>query len=238
MNRLIAIGDIHGHYDQMMVLMHQIKPTKKDTLVFLGDYVDGGPDTAKVVSQLMKWHEKHPHWQFLYGNHEDLMLDAMLYNSRIYGSWHLWWEQGGKQTAQSYMPKKMSAYDKAISNPSDHIPVSHLYWLQDRPRYFETDDFFFVHAGVRPGISLEENKKLDYQQELIWIRDDFIFSDYDWGKKIIFGHTVFPYRGKGSYKNPLIEDNKIGIDGMHHNEGNLIAFNATENTFWFQDTLN
>jgi serine/threonine protein phosphatase 1 len=221
----------------MMALMKQIQPTKDDTLVFLGDYVDGGPETKKVIDQLMKWEEEYPHWVFLYGNHEDLMLDALVYNSRIYGSYSLWWGQGGKATAMSYMPEDLTDYEKAISNPADHIPVEHLSWIQGRPRYHETDEHFFVHAGVWPEMSLEENKKTEYRQEIIWVRDDFIFSKYDWGKTIVFGHTVFPYRGKGKYCEPLVEDNKIGIDGMHHNDGVLIALNCNDKTFWFQDPI-
>src|SRR3954453_9901918 len=93
--KLFAIGDCHGHFNELFGLMHRLindadlRPAR-DTVVFLGDLVDGGPDTRKVVEWCMTMAARSPHWVFLYANHEDLMLDALRYNSRIYGSYDLW----------------------------------------------------------------------------------------------------------------------------------------------------
>lgn len=255
MKRTFAIGDLHGHFDQLLRLYDQLLQNgltpEKDTLVFLGDYVDGGNQVKQTLDWLIKKQKQYPHWQFLIGNHELLMLDALVFGGRIYGSFDLWYQQGGKETFYSYLPDSLTDFEKAISNPLDHIPVDHLDWLRTRPYYYEDDNYFFVHAGIPNKTSLSQfktaidNNDLDMQQAAVWIRDEFLQSVKDWGKKIVFGHTVFPhgpYRGadpvtmkktsKIGY--PFIQKNKIGIDGMMHNEGNLIAINLPDETFFFE----
>lgn len=117
--KLFAIGDVHGHWQELYGLMTRLinnaslRP-ERDTVVFLGDLVDGGPDTRRVVEWCMEMSTRYPHWVFLKGNHCDLMLDALRYNERIYGSYDLWWMQGGRETARSYMPQDASPYDRAI----------------------------------------------------------------------------------------------------------------------------
>lgn len=203
MANIYAIGDIHGCYTELMKLMEQLPINyEEDTIVFLGDYIDRGPDTSKVIQQLIEWKAKYPHWVMLYGNHEDLMLDALVYGGRKYHSYDLWYGQGGKETVHSYLPQNLSAYEKAIVQPEDVIIVDHLSFLTTLPRYYETEDYIFVHAGLRPGVSLEEQDERD----LIWIRDEFIGSDFDFGKKVIFGHTA-----RKDFS-PWVMDNKIGID--------------------------
>jgi len=199
--KIFAISDIHGCYDELMALYKQlpINP-EKDTMVFLGDHIDRGPDSKKVIVQLMKWKKKYPHWQVLYGNHEDLMLDTLLYKGRIYHSFDLWYQQGGRETLHSYMPVGLTDYEKAVYNP--RIPESHILFLASLPRYYETDKYVFCHAGLQPGKTAADTDPY----ELIWIRDEFIHSKFDWGKKIIFGHTA-----KADFE-PWIMDNKIGID--------------------------
>ncbi|CAN5378762.1 metallophosphoesterase family protein [soil metagenome] len=227
---LFAIGDIHGHFNELFGLMHHLindadlRP-ERDTVVFLGDYVDGGPDTRKVIAWCMEMSHRYPHWVFLKGNHSDMMLDALRYNSRIYGSYDLWWGQGGRETAMSYLPTDASAYDRSIMQPLDYIPQAHLDWLEERPLYHETDRHIFVHAGLRPGIPLAEQSR----EDMLWIRESFIESDYDFGKRVVFGHTVMP--------EPLVMPNKIGIDLMYHNAGWLCAveLSGDEPVFYFQE---
>lgn len=227
--RLFCLGDLHGHYAELIGLYQHLLAAgfdpDQDTLVALGDYCDGGPDTRKVVEWCMEMAERHPHWVFLYGNHEDLMLDALRYNSRIYGSYDLWWRQGGKATAHSYLPTDAADYERAIMQPLDYIPKAHLDWLEARPLSYETDRYLFVHAGLRPGIPLAEQGR----EDLLWIRESFIRSDHDFGgKRVIFGHTAF--------KEPLVMANKIGIDTRFLNRGKLTAVELTdaEPRFFFQ----
>lgn len=224
------MSDIHGCYDDLMAMWDLlIKEAdfnpKEDVLGILGDFVDRGPDSAKVVQQLIDWQKEYPHFFVLLGNHEDFMTDCLIYNHRTYGSWDLWWQQGGKETAHSYYPKGMSKYDMAISQPKDHIKTQHLEWMASLPIYHEDEKYFYVHGGVLPEVRLEEQVRLlqegalDEQEAIrkafLWARDLFIDSKWDWGKKIIFGHTA-DSRGKWHPERkrfqPIVMDNKIGID--------------------------
>jgi len=217
MSKLFAVGDIHGHFSQLIALMDTLRAegglrAQSDTVVFLGDYVDGGPDTRPVVEQLIAWQEQYPHWRFLKGNHEDMMLDALVYNSRTYGFYDMWWGQGGRATALSYLPEDASDYDRAIMQPREFIPPHHLEWLNRRPLTHEQNGYVFVHAGFAPRIGLAGQS----EEDMLWIRERFVTSDWDFdGKRVVFGHTPFD--------EPLVMPNKIGIDTMFHNFGKLTA---------------
>lgn len=250
-NNIVAIGDLHGHYNELQELYGKVLDDGIDpsstTFVFLGDYVDGGPDTNKVVQWLIDKEKEFPHWVFLYGNHEDLMLDALKYNGRKYKSYDLWYTQGGKQTAWSYYPTELSRYEKSISQPSDHILQDHIDWLDKLPLCFVSDDYFLVHAGLTPGFSVQDHIRIAKEgpatveegyvlQNMIWIREGFIDNEEDFGRKVIFGHTVFPHYqvGKkyGLWCKPLVMKNKIGIDCMAHNRGRLVAIKLPEEKFY------
>lgn len=201
--KIFAISDIHGCYDELMALFNSLPMHPEiDTMVFLGDYIDRGPDSKKVIQQLIDWKEQYPHWVMLKGNHEHMMLDALVYNGIVYHSYDLWYTQGGKETHYSYLPDTLTAYKKAITKPEDFIPIEHLTFLASLPVFHETDDYIFVHGGCVPGEHPSESKQYD----LMWIRDDFIKSNYDWGKKVIFGHTC------ADDFQPIVMANKIGID--------------------------
>lgn len=234
--KIWAIGDIHGHYKELVALYEKLEKAglnpHTDTVVFLGDCVDGGPDTKSVIDWLMGKESQYPHWQFLYGNHEDLMLDAMVYQGAKYHSWDLWWGQGGKQTAYSYYPKNLTKYEQRLIQPKDCIPTSHLTWLSMRPYFYETDDYFFVHAGLNPNLSIAGHKVLmkanvvirsQAENSVIWIREKFLESNYDWGKTVVFGHTFFP--------KPFVKNNKIGIDCFSMGNGKLTAVELPEKKF-------
>lgn len=231
------MSDIHGHYAEMMDLYQQMLDAgfrpDTDTLVGLGDYVDGGPETRQVIDQLMQWDEEHPHWVFLKGNHEDLMLDALVFHGRTYGDFYLWWNQGGRATARSYLPETASEYERAIMQPAEFISTSHLEWLQRRPLYYEQDGYLFVHAGFRPGYTLEAQT----EQDMLWIREGFIYSDQDfYGKRVVAGHTPL--------EEPIVMPNKILIDTMFHDIGKLTAVELdttdprAEPRFFFAEATN
>lgn len=228
MNKIFVLTDIHGHYDQLMALYRKlpIEPDK-DQLIILGDYVDRGPKSKQVVEQIIKWKKQYPHWVFLMGNHEDMMLDALVYGERIYHDYYLWFNQGGRQTISSYFPPEIDDYSKAISNPKDYIPKEHLEFLAALPRYYQADKYFFVHGGVMPYKKPEETDP----QDMLWLRDNFIYSNYDWGKKIIYGHTYDNH--SGSFE-PNVMENKIGIDTAMAYGGKLTALELPAETFIFQ----
>lgn len=239
MPKIFAIGDIHGCYKSLMALMKKLPiDRKRDIVVFLGDYIDRGPRSRQVIERLMKWEKKYPHWVFLFGNHEDLMLDSLIGDGQIYHSYDLWFHQGGKETFESYVPRKRTVYEKSITQVKDVISWEHLNWLRLRPHYFDSKGYFFVHAGVVPDMSLKALKKeldkgtYEFEQAVIWTRDLFIDSPYDWKKKIIFGHTATPPF------DPIIMKNKIGIDTAVCNpKGKLTAIELPSEKFYFQNPI-
>lgn len=217
MSKLFAVGDIHGHLTQLTTLMDALRSDGGlredfDTVVFLGDYVNGGPQTRQVVERLITWQAHCPHWQLVKGNHEDRMLDALVYNSRTYGFYDMWWGQGGRATALSYLPEDVSGHDRAIMQPRQFMPPHHLEWLNRRPLTHEQDGYVFVHAAFAPRIGLAGQSKDD----MLWIRERFVNSNWDLdAKRVMFRHSPFD--------EPLVMPNKIGIDTMFHEFGKLTA---------------
>ncbi len=193
MGKIFAIGDIHGCADRLDRLMEEIPiDPEEDTLVFIGDYIDRGPDPKGVVDRVLKIRGTHRNVVCLTGNHEQLFLD---YYVRGRGE-EVFLYNGGMSTLISYGYRPGSARD------AFRIPEEHLAFFNGLVTSFETSDYIFVHAGLRPGIPLAEQSDFD----LVWIRDDFIYSDYDFGKKVIFGHTHL------SCDYPYNDGRKIGID--------------------------
>ena len=212
--KYVAISDIHGHRAELQSLMGYLKievDFETTPFIFLGDYVDGGPDVRNVIEDCMAYEKLYPHWKFLKGNHEDMMLDALLHKSITYGSPNQWYGQGGKETAQSYYPDGVVADPYMIVKPQDYIPLEHLDWIADRPLTFETESFIFVHAGLLPNHTVEQTPAW----EKLWIRTPFIYSVWDWGKRVIYGHTYT--------EQPFVMENKIGIDTMARSGGSLCA---------------
>ena len=212
--RIYAIGDLHGHFRELRglygkLLSDGLHPAR-DRVIFLGDFVDSGPDAPLVVQQMIAWQQRYPHWRFLMGNHEALFLDAIAgwpHGDR--DALDHWWANGGSATWRAYVGPDVEF--ATLDDPFADVPVEHRAWLAGLPRVMETDRYLFVHAGLRPGVPVVENDP----EDLIWIRDTFIRSQDDWGKTVIYGHT--------GVKEPLVLPNKIGINTMPRNEGALTA---------------
>lgn len=192
MNSIFAIGDIHGCLYKLEQLMQIIKPDPAaDTLVFIGDYIDragGGKDVVDFVLSLRRTYQKVI---CLCGNHESML---MRYLEGVDEDIYL--ANGGRMTLKAY---GISRSDGPRTRKAK-IPASHLRFFESLLPYYETDQYIFAHAGLMPGVPLAEQDFYDLQ----WIRHEFIESDYDFGKRVIFGHTHF--------SEPLITANKIGID--------------------------
>ena len=182
--RLLAVGDIHGSLERLKGLMALVRPEGRDRVVFLGDYIDRGPDGKGVIDYLIAFGVRFPNSIFLKGNHEEMFLDFL--NERDQLGFLV---NGGETTLASYRKEG-----------GINIPKAHLDFLEKLPTSFETDQFIFVHAGLRPGLPLRAQREGD----MLWIRDEFIRSNYNWGKVVVFGHTPL--------RTPLFTDNKIGID--------------------------
>jgi serine/threonine protein phosphatase 1 len=189
MKKIFAIGDIHGCYDRLKVLMDKIPiDCSRDALVFIGDYIDRGPHSVEVVDYLIQLKNRFPEVILLKGNHED-MLDKFI-NGVDRFTYLL---NGGQQTLDSYLTKP-------VQSEFSPIPPDHMEFFKSLRLFYETEEFIFVHAGLRPRVPLESQNT----EDLLWIRDKFVSSKYDFGKRVIFGHTPL--------KKPLVEPNKIGID--------------------------
>jgi serine/threonine protein phosphatase 1 len=192
MNKIFTIGDIHGCLSQLQMLIKSLAIDRQcDTLVFIGDYIDRGSSIKEVVDYVIGLRKEIRNVVCLMGNHEQMFLN---YFSGIDEKMFLY--NGGKATLLSYGISESSI----PQNRKAIIPPDHLLFLQSLLPYYETKDYIFVHAGLIPGLPLSEQTTRD----LLWVRQEFIDSDFDFGKRVIFGHTPF-----GS---PLIETNKIGID--------------------------
>ena len=189
MNKIFAIGDIHGCADKLKALMKKIPVDyANDTLVFIGDYIDRGPDSFDVVDYLVDLKKQHPDIVFLKGNHEDLLQKYLDGTDRF-----TYLFNGGQRTLDSYL-------NRAHKSEFSPIPSDHLEFYQSLVLHYETEDYLFVHAGLREKVPLDKQNP----DELLWIREDFIHSKFDFGKRVIFGHTPFA--------EPLLLSNKIGID--------------------------
>ncbi len=190
MDRIFAVGDIHGCFDKLVSLMETIDvDLKSDTLIFIGDYIDRGSSSKDVLDYLIDLdRQEEKRVVFLKGNHE-LMLENYLSRTDMLTFMY----NGGQATLDSYA----RSVDPGASNL---IPAAHLEFFRDLRLYYETDKYIFVHGGLKPYIALEQQNAWD----MLWIRDEFICSDFDFGKTVIFGHTPF--------REPLVLDNKIGID--------------------------
>jgi serine/threonine protein phosphatase 1 len=179
--RSYVIGDIHGCLDELGHLIEGLPLAPGDRLVFLGDYIDRGPDSKGVVSFLLEL-EKDPaayELVFLKGNHEDMLL-SYLGLSGQHGDMFLY--NGGKATLRSYgFSKADSPSEEALSG----IPPAHLDFYKRLSSYYVMESFLCVHAGIHP------LKRLEHQteSELFWIRHQFIYSSHTLPYTVLFGHT-------------------------------------------------
>jgi len=183
------VGDVHGCLEMLKRLIDKIEwNPSDDRLIFIGDYIDRGEDPKGVVDFVLKLREDSPSVQCLIGNHEQMLLD---YLSDVDPENYIF--NGGLSTLRSYKEVRRSERDPLI-------PSFHLDFFSSLLPMIELEQYYIVHAGFRPNIRIEDQDLID----MVWIRDGFIYSDYDFGKLVIFGHTPF-----GS---PMIMKNKIGID--------------------------
>jgi serine/threonine protein phosphatase 1 len=173
---IYAIGDIHGHLESLERLLERIQPDlTQDQLIFMGDYIDRGPYSKGVVDYVLRLKDSAPPENVicLKGNHEAMFLNFLQGNDI-----ELFLFNGGLSTIRDYWGLDWEDLDRLV------LPPDHEKFYRELKLYHETDDYIFVHGGLKPGVPLAE-------------QDDF-------GRKVIFGHTPF--------KQPLILPNKIGID--------------------------
>jgi serine/threonine protein phosphatase 1 len=209
--RTFVVGDIHGHATKLRGLMPHLEERAQpgDALVFVGDYIDRGPDSRGVVDMVLGY--RNGGWDgpvvTLKGNHEELMLDFMEREPRY--DPEIWIQNGGFETADSYTGKGITR------RWAESIPTEHLEFFFNLRLWHEDENGIYVHAGMRPGVLACEEE----EDVLLWIRDPFIHSAYRWGKVVVFGHTPQFDEPKGAILDrsqlpwrPLNRPEKIGID--------------------------
>jgi serine/threonine protein phosphatase 1 len=207
-HRVYAVGDIHGRSDLLDRLLGLVTtdiqadtPTQAH-LVLLGDYIDRGLDSRGVLDRLSQPAEGPYGTICLKGNHEDSLLRFLDDVSVGHG----WLRYGGLATLVSYgiaRPDRMDEatfLDHAQEQLRRHLPPRHLAFLHRLKLQVRVGDYQFVHAGVRPGVPLDRQDPDD----LIWIRDEFLHSDADYGAVVVHGHSITD--------EPHIRHNRIGID--------------------------
>ncbi len=208
---IFAVGDVHGRARKLRALIERIPfDPVCDVLVFLGDYIDRGKDSREVVEIVRGLQAASERVICLRGNHEQMFLDVLGGADPLLYFWN-----GGRATFTSYR-----AWEDERGCYHVPIPESHHLFLERLPHYVETDRYLFVHAGLRPGVPLTEQTP----EDLLWIRHEFIFSVLPLEKKVIFGHTPF--------HEPLVMDDKIGIDTGAGYGGQLTCVQLPDEVFY------
>jgi len=206
--RVYAVGDIHGRADLLRRLHAAITedaksaPTLRRVVVYLGDYVDRGQESKTVIDVLCNEPLADFESVHLLGNHEDAMLQFLVDP----GIGPSWFSNGGDATLYSYgighppasdREERMRLMSEALRSK---LPRAHHEFLSKLPLSHAEGDYYFVHAGIRPGRPFEEQEKDD----LLWIRDEFLRSTVHHGKCVVHGHTITPEVD--------VRPNRVGID--------------------------
>ncbi|TIV69705.1 MAG: serine/threonine protein phosphatase [Mesorhizobium sp.] len=217
--RLYAIGDVHGRHDLLAAMHRRIEselehaPSSDWRIIHLGDYVDRGPDSKSVIEFLIEARKRDPRNIMLAGNHDIGMLEFLAEPDPD----GLFMRFGGIQTAASY-GVKLSTGGSWFGRPAhghaalvDAVPQTHVDFLKSLSFSVSFGDFFFCHAGIRPGIPLETQSPLD----LIWIRDAFHDHPGLYPKVIVHGHTPVP--------EAEVMANRVNVDTLAWQAGTLSA---------------
>ena len=217
--RVYAVGDIHGHGRLLTRLRASIAedagrhPRTQPVIVYLGDYVDRGPTSAEVIETLAS----HPlpgfqHYTLL-GNHEDMFMRFL----GDVGIGPVWFHNGARATLASYgvtmaeEPEDEAAFTDIQRRINDRLPAHHRAFLRGLRPWHREGDYLFVHAGLRPGRAIEQQNV----EDLIWIRDEFLDAQDDFGAVVVHGHSVRAA--------PEFRANRIGIDTGAYKTGVLTA---------------
>lgn len=226
-----AVGDVHGRDDLLGELLDQIDADRRQRhavetiVVFLGDLIDRGPDSAKVVERLRTYNPSDVRPVFLSGNHEEVLLRLLDGDDSLVADWLRF---GGLQCCASYgvEPKKIARMrsSEAVETIRRAIPTSHREFLASFHDTVRIGDYLFVHAGIRPGVAIEAQA----QSDLRWIRQPFLDDSRNHGFIVVHGHTISERVDQAV--------NRIGIDTGAYQSGVLTALAASGDSTWFLQT--
>ncbi|HEY6299311.1 MAG TPA: metallophosphoesterase family protein [Candidatus Binatus sp.] len=211
--RLFAIGDIHGCPDELAAILKSIAPVAGDTVVFVGDYVDRGPSARAVIDLALDLERGNAECVFLKGNHEDMMMSYLGLPGN-YGESFLF--NGGIATLDSY-----GVREEDLDSAFERLPDAHLGFMTRLATSYLRPPYLFVHAGIMPTRQLEEQQT----EDMLWIRQEFIFNPHKIDATVVFGHT--PMRGV------MIDlPYKLGIDTGLVYGGKLTCVEFTEGVLY------
>jgi serine/threonine protein phosphatase 1 len=228
--RVYAIGDIHGRLDLLDRLLAMIdedddaRGAARTELIFLGDLVDRGPDSVGVIERLMALRDRRP-VRYLIGNHEEVFLRAVAGDLRAL---RFLVRIGGRETLFSYGISETEYrdldYDVLLALLREKVPPAHVAFLSAFETWIEVGDYLFVHAGIRPGVAVEDQKTSD----LCWIREDFLRHRDSFGKMVVHGHSITEDIDE--------RPNRIGIDTGAFASGRLTAIGLERDQRWYLST--
>ena len=229
--RAYAIGDIHGCLDLLDDLLARIeadaaaRPPKRTWIVFLGDLIDRGRDSAGVIERLIHYRPDFATPVFIAGNHEEVLLRTLGGEPEILVDWLKF---GGAECVASYgldadLLRRMEPAE-AAARVRERVPPAHLEFVGSFADTFRFGDYLFVHAGIRPGVELEQQDQFD----LRWIREPFLSDEEEHGVVVVHGHTIAD----------RVEErrNRIGLDTGAYQSGVLTAMGIEEDKRWFLST--
>jgi serine/threonine protein phosphatase 1 len=213
--RIYAVGDVHGRADLLQALFGRIDadlqayPIAQSVQVFLGDYIDRGPQSREVLDLLIARRRRHM-MLCLKGNHETFAIQ-FLSNPSVLSEWK---QVGGLNTLLSYGIRPSTSEDPQVQEEvaaafRQALPESHRCFIQGLALSFTCGDYFFAHAGARPGVPLRQQSRRD----LLWIREEFLLHEEGFGKVVVHGHTPAI--------DPVIKANRISIDTGAYATGRL-----------------
>jgi serine/threonine protein phosphatase 1 len=229
--RAYVVGDIHGRVDLLEHLLAKVhadlqrRPARKTLLVFVGDLIDRGPSSAQVIERLRCYRRDGVQPVFLLGNHEEVLLRIIGGDSSVVDSWL---QFGGLQCLQSYgvtlARLRGKSAEEVVEIVRTIIPAEHVDFLETFVDSCRFGDYLFVHAGIRPGVDVDQQS----QSDLRWIRDPFLFDDSDHGFVVVHGHTISDEVDE--------RPNRIGIDTGAYRSGVLTALAIEGTERWLIDT--
>ena len=229
--RAYAIGDIHGRLDLLDRLLAKIEDdfrsrrTRRILLVFVGDLIDRGPSSAQVIERLRTYRREGVRTLFLLGNHEEVLLRILRGDSDLIAKWCSF---GGAECLESYGVSRADMAgregEEALAVIRKAIPRKHVEFLESFADSCRFGDYLFVHAGIRPGVGVEEQRQTD----LRWIREPFLLDETDHGFVVVHGHTISPEIQH--------RPNRIGIDTGAYRTGVLTALAIEGTQSWHLDT--
>lgn len=215
--RVYVIGDVHGRMDLVQQLLELLdaeearRPPVTTRIIILGDFIDRGANSAKVISTLQWWQKNSTRVTVLKGNHEATLLDCLDGDPQAQRSWL---EHGGLATMRSFgiFPFHGMSADDLAALMATALGDETITWLRQLPLSHQIGDYFFCHAGVKPGVPLSEQEPDD----LLWIRGEFLKSKREHGAVIVHGHSMC---GLSVH----FAENRICVDTGAHETGVLSA---------------